>query len=269
MASYPGCHRGCGSDHRSILHLRYDVRQPPCYPALAYGYQASNVHPAAHPRNRICIALRDPHRLRAAALAVEVTCDLLSRTETDLSRWDGLFADLEAQSAALELGERAAEIEERTRSEAARLTIIDRLRPMVGAPLRIRCGQGLSISGQLRHVGSEWVLLDEGFGREAVVVLSSMHVVSGLGRLSTAPDSMPRVESRLGISHVLRGLARDRSSLRAHLVDGSVLDGTIDRLGADFVEMAAHPSGELRRRGAVREMVLVAVGSLVALRRDA
>lgn len=183
-------------------------------------------------------------------------------------RWDGLFADLEAQAAALETAERAAEVEERARIGVGELRLVDRLRAAIDVPLRFGCTGGVLVAGLLRRVGPDWVLVDEGAGREAISALGAVLSVSGLGRRSAPPMSGGVVASRLGLRHALRGLARDRSSLRIHLRDGSMLSGTLDRVGSDFVELAAHPAGETRRRADVREMLLLPVGNLVALRRD-
>jgi hypothetical protein len=181
-------------------------------------------------------------------------------------RWDGLFADLEGQAEALAHAERGAEIEERTRAEAGQLSLVDRLRPAVGMPIKLRCLGGVTLAGHLRQVGAEWLLLDEGSGREAAVVLASVTSLAGLGRLSAVPNTMSQVESRLGIRHLLRGIARDRSMLRAHLFDGTIVDGTLDRVGADFVEIAAHAPGEIRRRGEVREVLVLAIAAIAVLR---
>jgi hypothetical protein len=81
------------------------------------------------------------------------------------------------------------------------------------------------------------------------------------------PESESVVESRLGLRHVLRGIARDRSAVRISLIDGTAIDGTIDRLGADFVEVAQHAAGELRRRDQVRDVVLVPLSALAVVRR--
>jgi hypothetical protein len=184
-------------------------------------------------------------------------------------RWDGLFADLEAQAGALDTGQRAAEIEERARTELGRIRLQDRLRPATGTAVRVRCRGALAVAGTVSRVGAEWLLLDEGGNREALVVTAMLISVSGLGRLSAAPDTEGVVESRLGLRHALRGIVRDRSAAAMHLVDGTTADGTIDRIGADFVEIAAHPTGEPRRRGEVRDVLVVPLGSVVAVRRQA
>lgn len=182
-------------------------------------------------------------------------------------RWDGLFDDLQAQAVALEVAERAGEVDERTRGETARLHWHDRVRAGVGLRLRIRLAGGASVSGVLSRVGPDWLLLDEGDGREVVVLASGVLAVRGLDRHSATPGSESVISLRLGIRHVLRGIARDRSVVRIHLVDGSILDATIDRVGADYAEVATHGAGEVRRRQDVREVELVPFRAVTAVRR--
>src|SRR6266536_4551293 len=122
-------------------------------------------------------------------------------------RWDGLFADLEAQAEALELAERAAEVDERARHEIGRIRLLDRLRPAVGVPVRLRCRGAVAVAGPLRRVGPDWLLVDEGGEREALVAIAAVLGVSGLGRLAAVPEGESVVESRLGLRHALRGIA--------------------------------------------------------------
>lgn len=180
-------------------------------------------------------------------------------------RWEGLFADLESQAAALDAASRAAEIEERSRLEVGRISLLDRLGATAGAPVRVRCSGGVTVAGRLERAAPDWLLLDEG-GREALVVLACVLGVSGLARLASVPaDSV--VESRLGLRQALRGVARDRSTVRITLVDGNVVDGTIDRIGADFAEVAEHAPGELRRHGEVRDILALPLAAIAVVRR--
>jgi hypothetical protein len=182
-------------------------------------------------------------------------------------RWDALFADLEGQFAAAQTEERAAEITERARAEAGRLRLSDRLRVAVDDRLRLRCLGGVQVAGVLSAVGADWVLVREGAGGEALVATGAVVSVAGLSRYSAVPDSEGILASRLVLRHALRVIVQDRSSVRAHLVSGECVDGTIDRIGADHVDVAVHAAGELRRRREVRESVSIAIDGLVAVRR--
>lgn len=181
-------------------------------------------------------------------------------------RWDGLFADLEAQADSLEHHERAVEISERTRIEVGALSLADRLRPAVGAQIRLRCRGELGIAGVLRQVSAQWVLLDGGRGDETLIAADNVVSVAGVSRLAAA-SVHGVVESRLGIRQVLRGIATDRSTCQIRLADSSTVVGTIDRVGSDFVEVALHVN-DVRRRSEVREVQLLSLPWLVAVRRD-
>ena len=185
-------------------------------------------------------------------------------------RWDALFADLEGQAHALEIAERAAEVDERARAESAQLRLVDRLLPASGTQVRLQCVGDVAVHGSLRRVGSGWLLVDEASGGEALVASASVLTIAGLGRLSAVPHSEGSagvVPARLGIRSVLRGIARDRSPVRLYLTGGVIVEATIDRVGADFVEVATHAAGELRRHSEVREMLVVATAALVVVRR--
>lgn len=183
-------------------------------------------------------------------------------------RWDDLFGDLEAHAAALDVAERAAEVDERTRAEIGTLRLHDRLRAAVGHPVRARLLGDVGISATIVRVGPDWVLFDEGAGRESLALAAALLSVRGLGRFSAVPDSESVVASRLTARHALRGIARDRAATRVHLVDGTVVDGTIDRVGSDFVEIATHGAGEVRRRQDVRDCELLPIEAIAVVRRQ-
>lgn len=184
-------------------------------------------------------------------------------------RWDELFADLEAQAEAWQLAERDAEVAELTRLETSRLRLASRLDAAAGAPVRVRCLGGTVLSGRIGRSGPGWLLLDEEAGREALLPVAAVTSVAGLGRLAGAPSAGgSRVDLAPGWGSVLRAVARDRSVLRVGLTDSTVLDGTLDRVGADYVELAVHAAGEPRRRAEVREVLVLPIGALAVLRRE-
>ncbi|HEY3632081.1 MAG TPA: hypothetical protein VGL21_14320 [Jatrophihabitantaceae bacterium] len=133
--------------------------------------------------------------------------------------------------------------------------------------MRLRCRGAVTVAGPLRRVGPDWLLVDEGGEREALVVLAAVLSASGLARLAGVPDSEGVVESRLGLRHALRGIARDRSAVRITDQSGATVDGTVDRLGADYVEVAEHAAGELRRRADVRDVLVLPLAALAVVRR--
>lgn len=181
-------------------------------------------------------------------------------------RWDDLFRDLEGQLEAAEVAEVAAEVADRTRRESARLRLVDRLRPAVGHEVRLQVRGGGHVAGRLDHVGAQWVLVAETAGRQALVPLTAVLAVAGVGVLSSPPDVEERVFDRLGLGSALRAIARDRAPVTLGLVDGSSLTGTVDRVGADFLELAEHGAGEPRRRGEVSGVRVVPFEALASLR---
>jgi hypothetical protein len=90
--------------------------------------------------------------------------------------------------------------------------------------------------------------------------------LAGLRAWSDAPGSGGQVFARLGLGSALRGIARDRMPVQVWLTDGSVVSGTVDRVGADFLELAEHGTGEARRRGDVTGVRTVPFGALALVR---
>jgi hypothetical protein len=193
-------------------------------------------------------------------------------------RWQALFDDLEAQLEAAEAAELAGEVAERTRIEHGRVRLGDRLAAAAGSPVGLAVpGHGV-VRGRLQDAGADWVLLDDGDagaggraagragGREVLVPQAALLSVSGLPRTAAAPDAAGAVGRRLDLRWALRGLARSRAGVVVGLVDGSSLSGTLDRVGADHVDLAEHPAGEARRATAVRGVRLVPLAALAVVR---
>lgn len=178
-------------------------------------------------------------------------------------RWERLFADLEAQLDAAEAAELGSEVADRARRELALVEFADRLRACVGLAVSVGLPPRVGLAGQLLRVGPDWLLLAVDTQRDAVVPLDAVMWVTGLP-VQRAGDA-GAVEAKLGLGHVLRGLARDRSPVHAWLRDGERFTGTVDRVGADFADIAEHPIDVPRRQAEVRAVRTVRMSALSAV----
>jgi hypothetical protein len=181
-------------------------------------------------------------------------------------RWQQLFADLQAQFEAEESAVERAESASRARAEVGAVGIADRLRGAVGLPLTLGCGHAGTVAGVLVDLGPDWLLVEADGARACLVALSAVRSVAGLGRRTAAAEPLGTVRGRLDLRRALRGLARDRSAVQVVLDDGSVLSGTLDRVGADYVELAEHPTDLPRRAEAVQGVRAVLIGGIAAVR---
>ncbi|WP_114905424.1 hypothetical protein [Ornithinimicrobium murale] len=182
-------------------------------------------------------------------------------------RWTDLFDDLEAQLTAQEVAERQGEVVEHTRAGRGRVFLSDRYLADVGRDLRLTLRGGLILEGGLTQVGQEWLLLshqDSARGRESLVLTGQLVAVQGLSGRSD-PGRIESVQRALGIRQALRALSRDRAVVRMHLVEGATLTGTIDRVGADHLDLSAHPADLPRRSRAVHSLVTVPYAALTSV----
>ncbi len=180
-------------------------------------------------------------------------------------RFRRLFEDLEAQLDAASEAELAAEVAERSRREAALVHLRDRVAAALGAPVTVHLPHAGQVQGVLVDSGVDWLLLDEPGGGEVLVPLAAVLGVTGVGATAAVPDESA-VGRRLDLRWALRGLVRSRATVRLVLADGSVLPGTLDRVGADHVDLAQHGRDEPRRSAAVRQVRLVPLAALAAVR---
>ena len=181
-------------------------------------------------------------------------------------RWEALFGDLEAQAEQLAAAELQAEVADRTRREVGLLGIVDRLRESAGHPMAVTVVGAGALHGRLLDAGTDWLLLEETGLREVLVPLAAVLGVTGVGARSAVPGSEGEVGRRLDLRFALRGLARDRAGVAVVLRDGSTVSGTLDRVGADHVDVAEHAPGEARRAAAVRQVRIVPLTALALLR---
>lgn len=153
--------------------------------------------------------------------------------------WDEqLFAvldDLEQQAEALYDADRAAELADRSRAEYGSVTLASRLMASISTQVVLTVLGVGHVSGELQRVGTGWVLL-HGPGGDWVVHLAAVTALQG-----ASPRSVPEVAwsplTRLGPGSALRRLGEAGERCLVHTRDGSAVEGTVRRVGADFVEV--------------------------------
>jgi hypothetical protein len=179
-------------------------------------------------------------------------------------RWDGLFADLEAQLAHGQWQATEAEAAEMTRGERAAVALSDRLRGALGQPVVLHLEGGERLEVALSTVGPSWV---GGTDPTGGLLLHLDAVTAVEGPLPTASPERSAGRRNLGLGHLYRSLSRARAGVVVVGRDGRALgEGTIDRVGQDHFDLAVHPRDEQRRGRNVRGVRVVPFGSVRLVR---
>jgi hypothetical protein len=184
-------------------------------------------------------------------------------------RWDRFFDDLEDQLASEWEAERAALDTEAERLRLSRVTLGERLRGLSGAgPCAFEFVDGTVATGEVCAVGADWVGMSLEATRGAVLApFTGLLAVSAAQPdllRSARPDAVAPaggLAQRMTIGFVLRDLARRRIPVAMHTV-GRTFTGTIDRAGADHLDLALHDPGAPRRSAEVRGYRLVPFASI-------
>ncbi len=190
--------------------------------------------------------------------------------------WDRLFEDLEGQLAAEWEAERAVLDAESERLRIARLGLRARLRRFEhdAALVGLRLVDGERRSVRVRVVGADWIAAQPPEGGGALIVpLSALTGVESThgALLATLEDAVlptDELRGRMTLGFLMRDLARRRTPLHVALRDGERLHGTVDRAGADHLDLAVHDAGQARRADAVRAFRIVPFDAVVSARMD-
>lgn len=192
--------------------------------------------------------------------------------------WDRLFEDLEGQLASEWEAERAALDAESERLRISRLELRSRLRMLCAAeaPVALDLADGQRLPVRLRALGADWLAAESTADSATTRPMSviPLHAIAGLamdhGMLLASLDPQvaaePALRERMTFGFVLRDLARRRVPVRIALRAGGEVHGTIDRAGADHLDLAVHDAGEVRRAEAVRGFRIVPFSALLWLR---
>ena len=196
-------------------------------------------------------------------------------------RWDRFFEDLEDQLDSEWEAERAALDTEAERLRLSRVALRERLVALCREPrgVALHLQDGGVHSGRLARVGADWCALvgdapggaGNGVGAGAVVVplWAVTDVAAPIDAMLASvrdADPGPALAQRMGFGFVLRDLVRRRISVALHLEGGRTLDGTIDRAGADHLDVALHEPGAPRRAENVTGYRIVPFAGVLAVR---
>lgn len=177
-------------------------------------------------------------------------------------RWDRFFDDLEDQLASEWEAERAALDTEAERLRLSRVSLRERLAALVdasagGPVLTIDLAGGATLSARVTALGADWIALASAESRAGAVLCPLSGIVSmvvphaDLLRCARPGDARSGLADRMTLGFVLRDLVRRRTPVMLHLTTGRSLHGTIDRAGADHLDLALHEPGSPRRAEAV------------------
>lgn len=183
-------------------------------------------------------------------------------------RWERFFDDLEDQLASEWEAERAALDSESERLRLARVPLRDRLVALSGRDRRGRrpvfaFADGDRVTAEVAGVGADWVALEASGGTGGLVAARLEAIVSvdlDQGDLLRSARPHPpgsRLGERITFGFAVRDLVRRRAAVVVHLVTGRALSGTIDRAGADHLDLALHDPGTPRRPSEVTGQCIV------------
>ena len=193
-------------------------------------------------------------------------------------RWDRFFDDLEGQLASEWEAERAALETEAERLRLSRVALRERLSMLegrdrdAGAPA-FEVIDGTVLSAEVTGVGADWVALESGRSGALVLPFASIAAI-GMPHADVLRSARPAsgrsvLADRMTLGVVVRDLVRRRVPVTVHLAHGRMLAGTIDRAGADHLDLALHEPGSPRRASEVTGHRLVPFSAIAWIRLDA
>ncbi len=179
-------------------------------------------------------------------------------------RWDDLFASLDGRFEELLDAAEDAERADRARVTFGAVTSTERLTGAVDTTLRLRLASDRQVTGRLTRVGPDFLLLAESSSVDLLVAWAAVAAVEGLSRRTGAP--LGTVDHRFDLRKAVRSVARDRAAVTVHTRHGTEISVPVERVGADFFEVATHAAWETRRVTAVQGVVLVPLPAVAVIR---
>jgi hypothetical protein len=194
-------------------------------------------------------------------------------------RFDLLFDDLEAELETRLAAEGAQQRGEEERLRAARTALRERIAALAaaGGSIRLRLIDGSVVELAPATVGRDWLAAEVPGGGQCIVPLAAVaslalttaQVAASRERMPEPQPGQPKgaLTAKLGIGVVLRDLARRRVPLDVVTrAEPAPVHGTIDRVGADHLDLAVHERDAARRASSVLEHRVIALAAITQLR---
>ncbi len=177
-------------------------------------------------------------------------------------RWERFFENLEQQLDSEWEAERAALDTEAERLRIARLPLSHRMLRLAAdsseasVEVSVEVRPDVTLRGRMTGAGADWLTVDSRRRHGAALIPHAAILTLGLEpadllRSARVPAGESTISARISFGFVLRDLARRRQAVRVHTDRGAVMTGTIDRAGADHLDLALHELDEPRRPAAV------------------
>ena len=181
--------------------------------------------------------------------------------ERSLTDVDALLAGLQDQADAMDAAYDDSAAEDLARAERAEIPLLDRLRTAHAIVVDV-VDHG-PVSGTVSDVGRDVVVIEASDGAWAIAIAG----IAGVMGVPESAREAPGVGGRLGLASIVRAWSRERSVVRVYRRGSAPVDGTIDRVGSDHLDLAEHDPGRPRLGGEVRRTVVVPFAAISALRR--
>jgi hypothetical protein len=176
-----------------------------------------------------------------------------------------VFEELEAEFEAGMRLEAEQETVAALRAEIGETVLWEQLARRAGAHA-VAHAAGRRFRGVVVASYPEFLVLHDGEGAEHLIRYGPATSVALPAETATPLQPTPAAATRrYRLAMALRELARRREPVRVELVDGGRVDGTIEAVGSDYLEIAEHDPGEARRRRAVKARRFVGLAAVAAV----